>query len=101
VLLQRLLRLLLDFNLLNCHVGIHRCSFLKMARNSFRSAISIKQLHSTHLNCFSQSFVVINGIAIGLYRNLLLNARFYDAIAFGFVLQSKKKKVNKDSTKLN
>ena len=43
----------------------------------------------THLNGLGQSFVVIDGIAVRLDGDLLLNPRFHHAVAFRFVLKVK------------
>lgn len=63
----KLLRcLLLNFYLFYCHIRVHCCCLL---------------------NCFCQSSIMINRIAIWLYRNFLFYTSFYNSISFSFILK--------------
>lgn len=58
-------RLLLNLDFLHGHVGIHGGRLL---------------------DGFGQGPVVVDGIAVGLYRDFLLHSGLYDTVSFGFVL---------------
>lgn len=80
--------MLLNFNLLDCHVRIHgRCLLHKRKREKELVLRNVVIFHvCTHLYCLSQCLVMIDWIAIGLNCYLLLHTCLNNAIAFGFVL---------------
>lgn len=111
---QSLLGLLLNFNFLDCHVWVHCRCLLQFSRNfsiSFFESILImleiptwnKNLYCptwnnnlfwffyfssnfSYLDCFSQSFVMIDWIAVTLNGDLLFYTSLNNAITFGLVL---------------